>query len=182
MEIIKTAFRHLFVVKSTVWTDDRGSFQETFKEASFRIATGLNLSFVQDNESVSKKGVLRGMHAQKPPRSQGKLIRVVQGAIQDVVVDLRKSEATFGQWISFDLKQGDGQMIYVPEGFAHGFLALEENTIVNYKCTNYYDRESEIHINPFDPQLAIEWKDERFFQSEKDTSGKSFADFDNLFF
>lgn len=182
MDIFETGFRHLFRVQSNVYRDDRGSFQETFKEASFRIATGLNLSFVQDNESVSVKGVLRGMHAQKPPRSQGKLIRVVQGAIQDVVVDLRKSEPTFGRWMSFDLKQGDGQMIYVPEGFAHGFLALEENTIVNYKCTNYYDKASEIHLNPFDTQLAIEWKNEVTVQSEKDSEGRPFAEFGNLFF
>lgn len=182
MDIVETGFRHLFIVRTKVWADERGLFQETFKEASFRIATGLNLSFVQDNESVSKKGVLRGLHAQRPPRSQGKLIRVVQGSIQDVVVDLRKSEPTFGKWISFDLKQGDGQMIYIPEGFVHGFLALEENTIVNYKCTNYYDQKSEIHVNPFDSDLAISWKEECAFQSEKDSLGQPLSEFSNLFF
>lgn len=182
MEIIETGFRHLFRIQSEVWIDDRGAFQETFKEANFRIATGLNLSFVQDNESVSHKGVLRGMHAQKPPRSQGKLVRVVQGAIQDVVVDMRKSEPTYGQWVSFDLKQSDGEMIFIPEGFAHGFLALEENTIVNYKCTNYYDKNSEIHIDPFDQDLGIVWKSREFFQSEKDKCGQPFSHFSDVFF
>jgi dTDP-4-dehydrorhamnose 3,5-epimerase len=182
MEVLETNFRHLFRIQSEVWNDERGTFQETFKEAHFRVATGLNLSFVQDNESVSRKGVLRGMHAQVPPKAQGKLIRVVQGSIQDVVVDLRKSEPTFGQWISFDLKQSDGQMIFVPEGFAHGFLALEENTIVNYKCTNYYHKESEIHLNPFDTDLSIQWKIAEVYQSEKDQIGRPFSEFSNYFF
>jgi dTDP-4-dehydrorhamnose 3,5-epimerase len=182
MVVENTSFRDLLVLHTQVYRDARGLFQETFREANFRIETGLNLTFVQDNESLSNKGVLRGMHAQVPPRSQGKLIRVVSGRIQDVVVDLRRNEPTFGTWQSFDLTAGDGKLIFVPEGFAHGFLSLEDNTVVSYKCTNYYHKESEIHLNPFDSKLGIVWNSEVVLQSENDKMGQSFETFTSVFF
>ncbi|MFM7683047.1 MAG: dTDP-4-dehydrorhamnose 3,5-epimerase, partial [Bacteroidota bacterium] len=137
MRIEKTPFRDLLIIHLPVFGDERGRFQETFKEAQFRIETGLNITFVQDNESLSSKGVLRGLHAQKSPKSQAKLLRVVSGRILDVVVDLRKTEPTFGKSFQVELSGGDGISLFIPEGFAHGFYCFEDQTTVQYKCTNY---------------------------------------------
>lgn len=155
---------------------------ETFREADFRVKTGLNISFVQDNESISARGVLRGLHAQIPPKSQAKLVRVSQGSILDVVVDLRSSEPTFGQYFSIELKQGDGKLLFVPEGFAHGFQALEDNTVVQYKCSNYYHADSEICLNARSSDLAIEWPIANDLRSAKDVIGKSLSELKGIFF
>jgi dTDP-4-dehydrorhamnose 3,5-epimerase len=182
MRIERTEFRDLLVVHLPVFGDERGRFQETFKEAQFRIETGMNITFVQDNESLSSKGVLRGLHAQKSPKSQAKLLRVVKGRIIDVIVDLRKTEPTFGKSFQIELKGGDGISLFIPEGFAHGFYSMEDETIVQYKCTNYYDKNSEVCLNVYDSALNIQWPDGEKILSEKDKEGLSLADLSNLFF
>lgn len=182
MQIENTGFRDLLIIHLPVFGDERGRFQETFKEAQFRIETGLNITFVQDNESLSSKGVLRGLHAQKSPKSQAKLLRVVQGSILDVVVDLRRTEPTFGKSFQIELKGGDGNSLFIPEGFAHGFYCREDQTIVQYKCTNYYDKNSEICLDPFDSNVNIIWPEGEKLLSEKDKQGQSLAELSDLFF
>jgi dTDP-4-dehydrorhamnose 3,5-epimerase len=182
MQIENTAFRDLLIIRLPVFGDERGRFQETFKEGHFRVATGMNITFVQDNESTSSKGVLRGLHAQKSPKSQAKLLRVVQGSILDVVVDLRRTEPTFGKSFQIELKGGDGTSLFIPEGFAHGFYCHEDNTIVQYKCTNYYDKNSEICLDAFDPTVNIVWPEGEKLLSEKDKEGQSLSELSELFF
>jgi dTDP-4-dehydrorhamnose 3,5-epimerase len=182
MRIEKTEFRDLLVVHLPVFGDERGRFQETFKEAQFRIETGFNITFVQDNESLSSKGVLRGLHAQKSPKSQAKLLRVVRGSILDVVVDLRRTEPTFGKSFQIELEAGDGKSLFIPEGFAHGFYCHEDESIVQYKCTNYYDKNSEICLNPFDTSVNIHWPEGEKLLSEKDQEGQSLEGLSDLFF
>jgi dTDP-4-dehydrorhamnose 3,5-epimerase len=182
MYIESTIFRDLLIINFQVLGDERGRFQETFKEAQFRIETGLNITFVQDNESLSSKGVLRGLHAQKSPKSQAKLLRVVTGKILDVVVDLRRSEPTFGKSFQIELKAGDGKSLFIPEGFAHGFYTLEDDTIVQYKCTNYYDKNSEICLSAFDLSANIQWPEGEKLLSEKDKEGQSLEELSDLFF
>ena len=182
MFIESTIFRELLIVNLQIFGDERGRFQETFKEAQFRIETGLNLTFVQDNESLSSKGVLRGLHAQKPKKSQAKLLRVVTGSILDVVVDLRRTEPTFGKSFQIELKAGDGKSLFIPEGFAHGFYTLEDDTIVQYKCTNYYDKNSEICLNAFDASASIQWPEGEKILSQKDKDGQSLEELSNIFF
>ena len=182
MRIEKTEFRDLLVVHLPVFGDERGRFQETFKEAQFRIETGFNITFVQDNESLSSKGVLRGLHAQKSPKSQAKLLRVVRGSILDVVVDLRRTEPTFGKSFQIELKAGDGNSLFIPEGFAHGFYCHEDETIVQYKCTNYYDKNSEICLNAYDASVNIQWPEGEKVLSEKDQEGQSLEELSDLFF
>jgi dTDP-4-dehydrorhamnose 3,5-epimerase len=182
MKLEKTDFRDLLIVHLPVFGDERGRFQETFKEAQFRIETGFNITFVQDNESLSSKGVLRGLHAQKSPKSQAKLLRVVKGNITDVVVDLRRTEPTFGKSFQINLKGGDGKSLFIPEGFAHGFYCNEDETIVQYKCTNYYDKNSEICLNPFDTSVNIHWPEGEKLLSEKDQQGQSLEELSHLFF
>jgi dTDP-4-dehydrorhamnose 3,5-epimerase len=182
MRIGKTEFRDLLIIYLPVYGDARGRFQETFKEAQFRIETGLNITFVQDNESLSSKDVLRGLHAQKSPKSQAKLLRVVKGSILDVVVDLRRTEPTFGKSFQLELKGGDGVSLFVPEGFAHGFYSLEDETIIQYKCTNYYDKNSEVCLDAFDSTVNIQWPVGEKLLSEKDKEGQSLEELSDLFF
>ena len=182
MFIESTIFRELLIVNLQIFGDERGRFQETFKEAQFRIETGLNLTFVQDNESLSSKGVLRGLHAQKPKKSQAKLLRVVTGSILDVVVDLRRTEPTFGKSFQVELNAGDGKSLFIPEGFAHGFYTLEDQTIVQYKCTNYYDKDSEICLNAFDASANIPWPEGEKILSQKDKEGQSLEELSDIFF
>lgn len=182
MIVEATPFREVFVLRMPTFTDERGRFMETFREADFRVQTGLNISFVQDNESVSSRGVLRGLHAQLPPKSQAKLVRVSQGKILDVIVDLRTSEPTFGQHFFIELTAGDGQLLFVPEGFAHGFQALEDNTVVQYKCSNYYHADSEICLNARSSELALPWPIAEDNRSSKDVLGKSLSELKGIFF
>jgi dTDP-4-dehydrorhamnose 3,5-epimerase len=182
MKIEKTIFRDLLVITPDVFRDDRGYFFEPFNEAKFRVETGLNVTFVQDNESMSKKRVLRGMHFQVPPKSQAKLIRVTTGAVLDVVVDLRKSEPTFGKHFSLELSAANKLQLFVPEGFAHGFLVLEEDTIFSYKCTNYYSKEHDRSLLWNDPDFGIDWNISDPVISEKDRQAMPFAAFDTPFF
>ena len=182
MKIESTSFRDLMIITPDVFGDDRGYFFEPFNEARFRVETGLNITFVQDNESLSRKNVLRGLHFQVPPKSQAKLIRVTRGAVLDVVVDLRKSEPTFGKHYSIVLSSENKQQLFVPEGFAHGFYVLEDQTIFSYKCSNYYSREHDRSILWNDPAFGIDWNAALPELSDKDKNAMKFAEFDSPFF
>lgn len=145
------------------------------------MAQGIDHNFVQDNESKSMKGVLRGLHFQRPPFAQGKLVRVMKGAVLDVAVDLRKSSPTFGQWASIELTEDNKFMYWVPPGFAHGFVTLEDNTVFFYKCTNVYNKESEGSLRWNDPTLNIDWGVAEPLLSEKDKIAPLFDSFKSPF-
>jgi dTDP-4-dehydrorhamnose 3,5-epimerase len=155
MEFRQSSIKGLVEIIPRLFRDERGVFFESYMEKLFR-ENGINASFVQDNQSFSVKNVLRGLHFQKPPFAQGKLVRVIKGKVLDVAVDIRKDSPTYGQHEAIVLDAEKFNMFYVPEGFAHGFLALEE-TIFVYKCTNYYHKESESGIIWSDPDLKINW-------------------------
>jgi len=176
MEIVETRIPDLYVVKPTVFKDNRGYFFESYNKEAF-LRSGIDQNFVQDNESKSVKGVLRGLHFQKPPFAQGKLVRVIKGAVRDVAVDLRKSSPTYGQWASIDLTEDNKWMYWVPPGFAHGFVTLEEDTVFFYKCTNVYNKASEGSIRWDDPDLNIDWGIENPVLSDKDKVSPLFKDF-----
>ena len=176
MEVIKTKIPDLYIVKPRVFEDHRGYFFESYNKEAF-LRNGIDQNFVQDNESKSAKGVLRGLHFQKPPFAQGKLVRVMKGAVLDVAVDIRKNSPTYGQWASVELTQDNKWMYWVPPGFAHGFVTLEDNTVFFYKCTNVYNKESEGSILWNDPDLNIDWKVENPILSEKDEQSPLFKDF-----
>ncbi|MGZ3864838.1 MAG: dTDP-4-dehydrorhamnose 3,5-epimerase [Bacteroidia bacterium] len=173
----KTFIEGLLVIKPRVFEDERGYFFESFNEKLLEEA-GLKAKFVQDNQSLSQKNVLRGMHFQAPPYAQGKLVRVIKGSALDVVVDIRKASPTYGKTFSIELNEQNKTMLWVPEGFAHGFCTLQDNTIFYYKCTNYYNKASEGSIAWNDPDLNIAWNVTDPLLSEKDKSGimlKNFA-------
>ncbi|MBF7729303.1 dTDP-4-dehydrorhamnose 3,5-epimerase [Pseudomonas sp. N040] len=162
MKLIQTTIPDVVIIEPQVFEDDRGWFMESFNEQRFHAGLqnlGLPVPrpFVQDNHSCSKKGVLRGLHYQLPPHAQGKLVRVIQGAAFDVAVDIRKESATYGQWVGLELNSRNQKMLWVPEGFAHGFLALEDNTHFLYKTTDYYAKDCEAAMRWNDPTLAIKW-------------------------
>lgn len=180
MEIVETKLKDLVVLKPKVFEDARGYFFESYNQKLFSSA-GLNLNFVQDNQSLSQKGVLRGLHFQNPPHAQGKLVRVITGAVLDVAVDIRKNSPTYGQWYSVELTEKNKWMMYVPEGFAHGFLTLEDNTVFSYKCTNFYNKASEDCILWNDKDLNINWNVNNPLLSEKDLEGKLFSEFKSQF-
>ncbi|MBC8321870.1 MAG: dTDP-4-dehydrorhamnose 3,5-epimerase [Bacteroidetes bacterium] len=176
MEIVKTKIPDLYIVKPRVFEDNRGYFFESYNKEAFT-SYGIDQNFVQDNESKSGKGVLRGLHFQKPPYSQGKLVRVMNGAVLDVAVDLRKGSGTYGQWASVELNHDNKWMYWIPPGFAHGFVTLEDDTVFFYKCTNVYNKESEGSILWNDPDLNIDWKIENPTLSAKDKESTLFKDF-----
>jgi len=157
MNIIKTEIPDLLVIEPKVFDDERGYFFESYNEQKFRIA-GLSFNFVQDNESKSTYGVIRGLHYQLAPYSQTKLIRVIVGKIYDVVVDLREKSPSFGQWLGFEISAENRRQILIPRGFAHGFSVLSNHTIFMYKCDNLYHPEADRGINYADPELKIDWK------------------------
>jgi len=177
MNVIKTAIPDVFVIKPRVCEDSRGYFVETYSEQRYREA-GVACRFVQDNESCSMKGVLRGLHYQVPPCAQAKLVRVIKGAVLDVVVDIRKGSPTFGKYVTAHLSEANKQQMFIPHGFAHGFLVLEDNTIFSYKCDNYYSPQHERGIRWDDPQINIQWPqlDVPFVLSEKDGRQPLLAD------
>jgi dTDP-4-dehydrorhamnose 3,5-epimerase len=175
MNLIKTKIEGLFLIEPDVFPDPRGYFFESFQKEKFQ-ALGIDVDFLQDNESMSQKNVLRGLHFQIPPFEQGKLVRVVRGSVLDVAVDIRKKSKTYGQWESSVLSAENKLMMWIPEGFAHGFITLEDDTIFQYKCTNYYNRESECGIIWNDPDLQIDWGIDKPLVSEKDLQGKRFND------
>jgi len=176
MEIVKTKIPDLYIIKPRVFEDNRGYFFESYNKNAF-LQNGIDQNFVQDNESKSSKGVLRGLHFQKTPFAQGKLVRVMQGAVLDVAVDLRKASPTYGEWVAVELNHDNKWMYWIPPGFAHGFVTLEDNTVFFYKCTNVYNKESEGSILWNDPDLNIDWKIEKPLLSEKDLVSPLFKDF-----
>lgn len=157
MLVEETSLKGCYVLKPEVFEDRRGYFLESFNQKTFIDETGLNVKFVQDNESQSSKGVLRGLHFQKAQHAQAKLVRVIKGSVLDVAVDLRHNSETFGQYFSIILSGKNKKQLFVPRGFAHGFLVLENQTLFSYKCDNYYNKSSEGGIIYNDQDLNIDW-------------------------
>lgn len=182
-KIIETPIRGLLLIETKVFRDARGFFIESYNQRELK-EMGFDLNFVQDNHSFSKKGVIRGLHFQlKYP--QGKLVRVISGKVFDVAVDLRVDSPTFGKWFGVELTEGDGLQFYIPPGFAHGFISLEENTHFFYKCTEFYHPEDDFGIIWNDPELNISWylnKVENIIISEKDSKLPSFKEIKNILF
>lgn len=167
MQIEPTSIPDVILVKPDVFRDERGYFMESFHVEKFA-QHGIETKFVQDNESLSQKGVLRGLHFQRPPWAQGKLVRVIRGAVLDIAVDLRTNSPTFGKWVSMELSGENKWLCWIPAGFAHGFVTLEDNTIFSYKCTNFYNKASEGSVRWNDPKIGIDWKIDNPILSEKD--------------
>lgn len=180
MEVIETTIKDLLIIKPKVFADARGYFFESYNEAVFK-QNGVNATFVQDNQSLSNYGVLRGLHFQAPPFDQGKLVRVIIGAVLDVAVDIRKNSPTYGKHVAIELTEENKTMFYIPPGFAHGFLTLRDNTIFSYKCTNLYNKASEGCVLWNDSDLNINWNIENPILSEKDIIGTPFKDFSSPF-
>jgi dTDP-4-dehydrorhamnose 3,5-epimerase len=180
MKIIETPLKGLYVIEPKVFKDERGYFYESYNQKMFQNA-GITDIFVQDNQSFSQKNVVRGLHFQSPPYAQAKLVRVIKGAVLDVVVDIRKNSPTYGKHYAVELTEENFLMLYIPVGFAHGFATLEDNTIFAYKCSNFYNKESEDTILWNDPDLKINWNVQNPILSEKDKNGKLFRDFISLF-
>lgn len=180
MEIEEKEIKGLIEIFPKVFGDQRGFFLETFNASRYNDILR-NIQFVQDNFSSSNKGVLRGLHFQNPSYSQGKLVQVITGLALDVAVDLRRNSETYGQHVKVLLSSEKRNQFWIPEGFAHGFLALEDNTIFSYKCTNYYNPQSEVTILWNDRNLKIDWQIDNPIISPKDKEGVLFKDFDTPF-
>lgn len=180
MIIEKTFIDGLVIIRPKVFQDDRGYFYESFNARSFAEA-GVKSEFVQDNQSLSNRGVLRGLHFQRPPHAQAKLVRVISGSVLDIAVDIRKNSPTYGKHVSILLSGENKTMFYIPEGFAHGFATLEDQTVFSYKCAGYYDKASEDTLLWNDPALAIDWTISNPVLSEKDKVGKLLADLHSPF-
>ena len=183
MNVIETKIDGLLILQPRVFGDDRGWFMESFNQQAFeQILKERNLyvpQFVQDNHSFSQKNTLRGLHFQKAPYAQGKLVRVVQGKAWDVAVDIRTESKTYGQWVGVELSGENSKQFWIPEGFAHGFVALEDNTQFLYKTTNYYNKDSEGAIIWNDPTLDIDWSIDdldKILVSDKDQKARSFLE------
>jgi dTDP-4-dehydrorhamnose 3,5-epimerase len=157
MKVTTTAIEGLLVIEPRIFNDDRGYFYESYNKAAFTEA-GIAVDFVQDNQSFSHKGAVRGLHGQAHPFAQGKLVRVIQGRVLDVAVDVRKASPTYGKHFSIELSGDNKLQFWVPAGFLHGFAVLEDNTIFTYKVNNYYDKASEIGVIWNDPTLSIDWR------------------------
>lgn len=157
MEVIETEIAGVLVLKPRVFNDDRGYFFESYQYERYKEA-GITSVFVQDNESMSTRGVVRGLHFQKGEFAQAKLVRVVKGSVYDVAVDLRTGSPTFGKWYGVELNEENKKQFYIPRGFAHGFSVLSDTAIFTYKCDNIYNQASEGSINPFDATIGVDWK------------------------
>ncbi len=183
MEVIKTQIDGVLIIEPTVFGDARGYFFESFNAREFAEKTGLDVTFVQDNESRSKYGVLRGLHFQLPPYTQSKLVRVVKGRVLDVAVDIRKGSPSYGQHVSCELTEENHRQFFIPKGFAHGFCVLSEDAIFQYKCDNFYAPQADGGISILDASLGIDWGIEmdKALLSDKDTKHPSLKDFDSPF-
>ena len=182
MEILKTAIEGLLVIKPRVFEDARGYFFESFSQREFEEKVG-KVVFVQDNESMSSYGVMRGLHFQCPPFTQSKLVRCVKGAVLDVAVDIRKGSPTYGQHVAIELSEQNHLQFFIPHGFAHGFAVLSETAVFQYKCDNFYAPQADDGISILDKSLDIDWHIpvERAILSEKDTKHLLLKDFDSPF-
>ena len=183
MKIVDTAIADLKIIEPAVFGDERGFFFESFNQAKFNQAVGYDVAFVQDNHSRSAKGVLRGLHYQLPPHPQGKLVRCVVGEVFDVAVDIRKSSPTFGQWVGVYLSAENKRQLWIPPGFAHGFLTLSEYAEFLYKTTDYWAKDCEQAIIWNDPSIAIDWPafDGQPLLSEKDRLAPKLSEQQYLF-
>ena len=173
MDIIKTDIEGLLIIKPKVFEDNRGYFFESWNKEVFE-SKGIKNEFLQDNQSLSHSGVLRGLHFQNPPYEQGKLVRVIKGSVMDVAVDIRKNSPTYGEHMTVYLSGDNKKMFWIPPGFAHGFVTLEDNTIFSYKCTNIYNKESEGTLMWNDEDLKIDWHTNTPIVSDKDEVGIKF--------
>jgi dTDP-4-dehydrorhamnose 3,5-epimerase len=180
MKVTATSIIDILVFKPDVFEDNRGYFFESFNTHRLH-EFGVDESFVQDNQSLSAKDVLRGLHFQSPPFEQGKLVRVIKGAVLDVAVDIRKKSASYGKWVSQILSEDNKLMMWIPPGFAHGFLTLKPETIFFYKCTGFYNKDSELTIKWNDIDLDIQWNIDDPIISEKDKCGIPFREFNSPF-
>ncbi len=182
MEVIKTEIEGVVIIEPRIFKDERGYFYESFSQREFEEKV-CRTTFVQDNQSKSSYGVLRGLHFQKPPYSQSKLVRCIKGAVLDVAVDIRKGSPTFGKYVAVELTEENHRQFFVPRGFAHGFAVLSDEAVFQYKCDNFYNKESEGAVAWNDPQLGIDWRvpADRIILSEKDKLSKSVAEAEYLF-
>jgi dTDP-4-dehydrorhamnose 3,5-epimerase len=179
MKVTETYLKGCFIIEPTVFGDNRGNFFEVFNQKLFQEKTGLDIDFVQDNQSISQRGVLRGLHLQKGKFAQAKLVRVIKGKVLDVAVDARKKSPTYGNFFSIELSGNNNKQLFVPRGFLHGFATLEDDTIFSYKCDNYYYKISENGVIYNDKDLGIDWmlKEEEILLSEKDEELSNFKTF-----
>ncbi len=182
MNVIKTNIEGVFIIEPKVFKDTRGYFFESFSQRDFEQQVG-KVNFVQDNESMSSYGVMRGLHFQRPPFTQSKLVRCVKGSVLDVAVDIRKGSPTFGQHIAVELTEDNHKQFFIPKGFAHGFAVLSETAIFQYKCDEFYHPEADGGISILDKSLGIDWKIpmDKAILSEKDTKHSLLKDFDTPF-
>lgn len=180
MQVQTTPIPGLLVLEPKVFKDARGYFLESYNEKTLKEA-GIHERWVQDNQSCSQKGVVRGLHFQKPPFAQAKLVRILRGAALDFAVDIRKGSPTYGQYYSVLLTADNFRQFYIPAGFAHGFAALEDDTLFFYKCSNFYNKASEGSIRFDDPDLHIDWQVQNPLTSDKDREGSFLKDFDSPF-
>ena len=181
MKIETTHIEGLLVITPTVFKDDRGYFFESFNNRIFQNNSSSLIDFVQDNQSKSEKNVLRGLHFQNPPFDQGKLVRVIAGSVLDIAVDIRKNSSTYGQYFKIVLDTQKHQTIWIPSGFAHGFVSLEDDTIFSYKCTNYYHKDSEGCILYNDSAIGIDWEVQNPILSKNNKVGENFSTFVSQF-
>ena len=183
MEVIKTAIDGVLIIEPKIWGDDRGYFFESYSARDFAAKTGLDIKFVQDNESKSHYGVLRGLHFQNPPYTQSKLVRVINGCVLDVAVDIRKGSPTYGKYVSCELTAENHRQFFVPKGMAHGFVVLSEEAVFQYKCDEFYHPEAEGAIAWDDKGLGIQWPipEADVVLSEKDKHHPLLKDFDSPF-
>ncbi len=182
MEVIKTDIEGVVIIEPRIFSDERGYFYESFSQREFEEKV-CHTTFVQDNQSKSSYGVLRGLHFQKPPYCQSKLVRCIKGAVLDVAVDIRKGSPTFGKYVAVELTEDNHRQFFVPRGFAHGFAVLSEEAVFQYKCDNFYNKESEGSVAWNDESLGIDWKIDidKVLLSEKDKLSKPVAEADYLF-
>lgn len=182
MEVIKTDIEGVVIIEPRIFRDERGYFYESFSQREFEEKV-CRTTFVQDNQSKSSYGVLRGLHFQKPPYAQSKLVRCIKGTVLDVAVDIRKGSPTFGKYIAVELSEDNHRQFFIPRGFAHGFAVLSDEAVFQYKCDNFYNKESEGAVAWDDPELCIDWKvpADKVLLSEKDRQNKCIADADFLF-
>ena len=182
MELIKTDIEGVFIIEPRIFKDARGYFFESFSAREFQEKVSA-ITFVQDNESLSRYGVVRGLHFQRPPFTQSKIIRVIKGAILDVAVDIRKGSPTYGQHVSVELTEDNHRQLFIPQGFAHGFSVLSEEALIQYKCDKFYEPKSEGGICWNDPSLNIDWRipSDKVVLSEKDTKHPLLKDYDSDF-
>ena len=175
MKVTPLSIPDVLLIEPQVFSDDRGFFFESFNQEKFEKAIGRKINFMQDNHSKSKRGVLRGLHYQLPPKAQGKIVRVIQGEAFDVAVDIRKSSPTFGKWVGEILSADNKKQMWIPEGFAHGFLVLSDTAEINYKTTDLYSRNDERAINWNDKNIGIKWPFKEVLLSDKDAAAQTFT-------